>query len=244
MLYSWGSCQVRRTGRPEVSLLIAVCGRRKVIVCGDSRAVYLDGRHRDDIQKLFQAGRYTVCGISGATHLGAAGSVPDRVSKLCAKEELRDNPVQLLDAIRADVHALLSEIPLPPEDPIVFAAFVLRKQQNGNLDLLELEFPIATTAKGRRTIDQPCVTVHAEGPALGRIAYSLGHGDCLTRKLEQRLDPDVLSDDAIVNGVEEIFEAAKAENRKCQADIGGRIKVAVIDAGGFRWLPNKTARTG
>ena len=35
-----------------------------------------------------------------------------------------------------------------------------------------------------------------------RFAYSLGHGDCLTAGLEQRCDPDRLSDEAAIQHVD------------------------------------------
>jgi hypothetical protein len=74
-----------------------------------------------------------------------------------------------------------------------------------------------------------------------RFAYSLGHGDCLTKGLERRLDPDVMDDESALRHVDEIFEAAIACGGECAADIGFPIDVLALDREGLRWLRRKTA---
>jgi hypothetical protein len=207
-------------------------------------AVYPDGGHVDGLEKLFQAGQFTAVGITGVSALQTGVPVSDYVAHICGKAHLQESPWKLLDEIQREIEPMLRSmfktVPLPSSIP--FGAFVVSKRPSGELDLLELEIPISKGDRGMR-LAEPRTIVHAEGPALGRIAYSLGHGDYLTRGLEQRLDPDLLSDADIVGKVDEIFRAATVESVAGGLDdIGGPLAIAVIDQGGFRWVTNEPQR--
>jgi hypothetical protein len=226
-----------------MSLLFALCGRHRVVVAADSRRMREDGVALDDTDKLFPCGHFTACGISGVTNLGTHTIVSELIEEISSRPSLRDSPQALLEAITEEMGPRLTRVfrekPLPDGHASAFSAFVARKQPTGELDLLELEFRITTFNGGKRTLDEPRVIAHAEGPPLGRIAYSLGHGDYLTQALEQRLDPDAGSDADILTGVDAIFDGAMVESRKSKNDVGGPIDVALIDAAGFRWLRRK-----
>jgi hypothetical protein len=226
-----------------MSLLIALVGRRKVVICADSRAVWgpagsgNEGDIANDcVQKLFQRGTHSICGMGGM-------ALSDRLTEICSRTHLQDAPRQLLEAVRDDLSWPFTDwfkrSPFP-SDPIVFSAFALQRKPSGELDLLELEFPTSVTASGERFLDQPNIKTHLESTILpGRFAYSHAHGDCLTKKLEQKLNPDTCSDSAILSGIDEIFEAARNENAECYHEIGGPIDVALIDSAGFQWLRKK-----
>jgi hypothetical protein len=146
-----------------------------------------------------------------------------------------------LDAIEHELFAPITSLFADhslPESPFVFAAFVIRKEPGGRLDLLELQFVVDTAPGGDRTIGEPHLIVHMEGAVpRGRFAFSLG-GDCLTKGLEQKLDPD-LPDEAVLAGIDGIFKAAKAESPVFDNRIGGPIDVCAIESTGFRWLRRK-----
>ena len=79
-----------------------VCGGRS-IVCSDSRRSNRLGESRDDLKKLFQAGRFTSLSIAGVSDLGPGEHVPNRIEKLLADANLADHPQKLLSAIADDL---------------------------------------------------------------------------------------------------------------------------------------------
>jgi hypothetical protein len=147
-----------------------------------------------------------------------------------------------LCAIRDDLHgaltALFAENPLP-DLPSAFSAFSVRRKRNGEIDLLELNFPVIAASDGHRLLGEPEIKSHLEGvlPS-GPFVYHIGRSDCLTKDLEKRLDPD-LPDGNVLKDIDNIFETARAVNGSCRDEVGGPIDVAAIDSVGFRWLRRK-----
>jgi hypothetical protein len=223
------------------TLHIAICGRDRVIVCSDSRGHSDSGPKGDDFEKLFRAGRRTLCGIGGVLMLGPDSYVSNRIVKLCADEKLEDHPRKLLLAIASDMQGAIAELfmehPLP-DLPFAFSAFSIQRTSTGQIDLLDLEFPIVRDSAGRR-LGTPAVRTHIEGRVPpGPFVYHIGRGDCLTKGPERKLDPNA-SDDILLRGIDNIFAGVQAENESCRDEVGGPIDIATIDSTGFHWLRKK-----
>lgn len=251
------------------TLNLVICGLSRVVVCSDSRgsASPADGIPADDnCQKLFQCGTRSACVASGIL-AGQGLYVPDRLAAICADAELQDSPREILSRVesvlRGPINAALLEDARHPVDrsPVdfIFDVFCVRRHHSGAIDLVALHFPMTTDAGGNPVLGAaevslplidslppwaPREIVRGDSillPSGRTVPYSFGHGDCLTKKLEQELDVNTLSDEAILSAVDQIFETARQESPICAADIGGPIDVAAIDADGFRWLRKKPA---
>jgi hypothetical protein len=251
------------------TLNLAICGRSRVVVCSDSRgaASPVDGIPADDnCQKLFQCGTSTACASSGIL-IGPGLYIPDRLAAICADAKLQDRPRATLARIESELRgpidaALLEDAKHPVDrcsDDFVFDVFCIRRQDSGAIDLVALHFPMTTDSDGNPALGTAEVSlplidslpswaprdiVRGDGillPPGAIVPYSFGHGECLTKELEQKLDVNVLSDEAILSGIDQIFETARQARPICAAEIGGPIDVAAIDAAGFRWLRKKPA---
>jgi len=173
--------------------------------------------------------------------LGPGIYVSSRIQRICAEDTLRDSPRELLSAIRDDVQgaltALFAESPLP-DLPSVFSALSVRRTPIGEIDLLELDFPVVTS-DGNPLLGEPTIKAHLEGELpRGPFHFPVGRPDCLPKDVQKIADPD-LPDAAILTGVDKIFEAVGAFSRSCRDEVGGPIDVAAIDSAGFRWLRKK-----
>jgi|ERR1017187_2872418 hypothetical protein len=228
---------------PFGTLHIALCGRQRIVVCSDSRGHSRSGPSGDVFNKLFQAGQRTLCATSGVLMLSPDVYVASRVARICAEVRLQDSPRELLSAIRDDMHRPLVDLftknPLPDDLPSVFSAFSIRRSRNGEIDILNLDFPVVTGSDGRRLLGKPTTISQLEGlRPPGRFVYHHSRGDCLPKDLNQMVDPD-LPDNIVLVAVDAIFESARASTQSCRDEIGGPIDVAAIDSNGFRWLRRK-----
>ena len=212
-------------------------GKHRALIASDSRGSFSNGEFSDDVVKTFAAGRRTVLGIEGFLGLrddpklvvrGAAG--------LCAMKGLQDRPYALLKTLRNKISPLLTRV-VHEKEHLLFGAIAFQKMSDGAANLFELAFRVEAV-DGRLRMSKPTLKAVTES-CNQRFAYSLGHGDCLTKGLEQRLDPDLLSDEAAIQHVDRIFTAAIAENSECRADIGFPIDICALDREGIRWLRRK-----
>jgi hypothetical protein len=221
-----------------MSLIIALAGRKRVVVASDSRGCAMDGSQADRYQKLYQAGQFTAVGTTGALDIAPGVGISERIAGICAREELRDSPRALLEALRDELREELTSRPNNrfPDGPIMFGAFAIRKKPDGWLDLLELEFAIETAADGSRFVGEPTLKAHFQGMPRGSSGFSIGQR--YPKGWERAVNLDSTAD-AIVSGVDRIFAMAKAESEKANDMIGGPIDVAVIETTGFKWLRRK-----
>jgi len=222
-----------------MSFHLALCGRRKIAIGSDSRGMLSDGSHVDTLRKSFQAGKRTVCGILGVSRLGPEIYVADRISALCALTSLQDSPRELLEAIRDDLApsltAIFAERPVPRGSSAVFSAFVIRRHHEGKVDLLELSFPVIVHGTARTMGDPVVKTQMADTVPRGVFAYTHGN-QAPPNKLHERLDPDRLSDEAVLSAMDDFFAACES----AYGSVGGPIDVCEIEQSvGFRWVRKK-----
>lgn len=221
------------------TLHLVFCGKRRVVVCSDSRGHSDEAGPSPEIfTKLFGAGKRTLCGMSGVLTLPPDVYVSSGVARLCSGSEFRDSPRDLLRAIRDDMRepltAAFSENPLP-DLPTIFSAFSVRRQRSGEVAFWDLDFPIKKTPNGDRSLGEPTLISRIEGIPTGPFYYHVGRGDCLPGDLIKRVHPDSPEAD-ILRGVDDIFDLAMTLNKSCRDEIGGPIDVAVIDSVGVSWL--------
>jgi hypothetical protein len=124
-----------------------------------------------------------------------------------------------------------------PDLPVIFSAFSIRRKQNGEIDLLELLFPIITIQCGARLLDDPEIKPRFEGE-IPRGAFVYYFGRTVPMELAQTLNAD-LPDSTLLGKVDDVFEAIRAVDDQCRDEIGGPIDVAAIESHGFRWLRKK-----
>jgi hypothetical protein len=228
-----------------MSLSAVFIGRRRVVVCADSRTVGTEtGRICDRNEKLFQAGERSACGIGALINVGPRASdfVPNRIKKLCIDERLRDRPRELLSAIKDDIWRPLSRLfieepgrfkSLLPDQQVIFVAFCLTRRAMGEIDLLELRLPMLANQRGEPSLGEPEIESFMDGflPA-GPVIYSIGRAN----DLALQINPD-LSDEPVLFAADRLFAAAAAHDQ----EVGGPVDVAAIDEQGFRWLRKKSS---
>lgn len=221
-----------------MSLLIALAGNNKVVVSADSRGMWADDSPAgDNFEKLFQCGRNSVCGI-----VGILDPISSRVGALCARTDLHDEPLRLLEAIRDDVQGPIAAFYLnnpAPELALAFGAIVFRREPGGLVDFLELEFTVAETASGSRVQKSRAIKRHVESAKPGRFSYTVGNVHPVTADMAHKIDPDSGTDYAILRDVDAIYEVTSRMEHG--AGTGGPIDVACLDADGFRWVRHKKA---
>jgi hypothetical protein len=232
-----------------MSLLLAVVGQHRVIAGADSRRSDENGEYRDDVQKLFQAGKHCLCGLSGICNLGQNDWIETRVASLCADAGLQDSPKTLLSAIRENLYPplarLFAEDPyrfawLLPDSEIIFGAFALYRAPNSKLDLVELRFPISSIDGhpdhlNQPTLDEPELDVILEDHVpQGPIGY------CLGSYAEPSAIPHIvqadLPDAVVIRQLDDVFQSAQG------TEVGPLTDIAAIDLNGFGWLRSKPAQ--
>jgi len=125
-----------------------------------------------------------------------------------------------------------------PDLPTVFNAFSARRNSSGEIDLLELSFPVVAN-NGQRTLGEPQITPHFEGVIPpSDFLYPIGRPDCLPNNPGSFVNPNH-QDDEILKGVDELFNKARSASDSCRDEIGGPIDVAALGPDGFRWLRRK-----
>jgi hypothetical protein len=126
---------------------------------------------------------------------------------------------------------------LLPDTQIFFVAFCLTRERTGDVDLLELRFPLCNLEGP--VLGEPEIITHMEREIpRGTYCYNLGP-KCLVNDPLNPLDLDS-SDDAILCAVEPMISGFKQADAVCREEIGELISVAAIDSAGFRWLRNAT----
>ena len=234
-----------------MSINLVVASPTRVVACADSRVSCSDPAiptTDNGAPKIFQAGTSSIAG-----HVGIG-----LVAAFNHAGELRDSPRKILEAFRGYFgHPLLAELGKPehaeflkrilPGTPVVTSSFVLTQKPSGEIDLLELTFPLRAREDGTPQLGEPEITVHKENfrPVATRSSFLNANGfvylRCATSieatflQLAGQINPD-LADADILRDVDRVFQAAGAQNPACALAIGGTIVVAAIDAEGFRWL--------
>lgn len=147
------------------TLHIVAHGLDRTVVCSDSRGHSPEnGPFDEDFQKLFKAGRRTICATSGLLTLPPDVYVSTLIGKLCNEQSSQDAPERLLYAIRDEMkwrlNAAFANHPLP-DIRSIFSAFSIRRkpgrQPGGKLDFWELDFAIKNRADGTRSINEPTI---------------------------------------------------------------------------------------
>jgi hypothetical protein len=225
------------------TLHILVNGYKRLVICSDSRGHTDQGPSIEEFQKLFRAGKRTACCTSGLLMLPPGIHTSNLIETICSEEELWDSPRDLLCAIRDATRERITELFLDgavPEIPSVFGAICVRRKSNGQLDLLELDFPILTAPNGSRSFGEPTMKIRFDG-VFASFLYTHSRGDCLPQNMQHRIDPD-LPDNDLLAAVDEVFRAARMTSKSCADEVGGSIDVAAIDSKGFCWLRRKPIR--
>ena len=241
-----------------MSINLVVAGPDRVVVCSDNREHFEQGGHDDDgPAKIFQAGERSVFG-----HVGIGA-----IATLSPTRDQRDNPRKLLEQFRDEYRGpLFSELAgktewlrqIQPGTPVVFSAFCLTRKPSGEVDLLELTFPLGALEDGTPQLGEPEIRARMEGVLpKRRNSFLTPHGlvycnpsntmvDPFTRTivlLAGRINPD-LPDADILRDVDHVFQTAIRDDPACRVAIGENIYVAAIDADGFRWLRGKEPSEG
>lgn len=227
------------------TLHVVIGGRDRIVACFDSRNCSDDGTVSDDARKLFKAGRYSLCGISGVLSIDSDLSVSTAVEGLCSEMNLQDSPRRLIQAISHDLYdpirSAFEGYPLPEGMESIFEAFVIRRKPTREVDLSSLAFPITNTGSLLELTD-PILKSPIEGQIpRGSFVYPSGHTDCLRGFPLTDLNADV-PDDKIIKDAEHIFSVAKNFSKTCGDEISGPIDIAAIDSSGFNWLQRKPIR--
>ena len=224
------------------TLHLVLGGKKRVVVCSDSRGHSKNGPSTENFQKLFQAGRRTLCGTHGVLMLAPDIYVSDRISRFCNDKKYQDSPQQILAAIRDDMRDPLFDLfnahPLP-DGPSVFGALAISRKRTGELSFWKLDFPIVEKAPKVRSIAEPTIEPIIEGMPQSFFHFAEARGDCLPVNFTKMVHPDN-SEAEILRGVDEIFSLiAASPDQSCRNEVGGPIDVAVIDAVGVSWLRRK-----
>ncbi len=230
-----------------MSLHIIKSGRRRVVACADKIACAESGPPDTDQEKLFQAGRYTLCGMVGITEAAPGDSIAVRVHRLSLKDGLRDSPKRFLVALRDELHPLLTRALvehssrfrwLLPDTKVLFVAFCFKREPSGEIDLLELRFPLYE-ARGKPALGEPEIIAHIEGalpggPVLYNLAPSPLQTDVLIPLLAP-VDPDA-ADDLILASIDKAVRSIRNVSERTRAETTASTDVVVLDADGVRWL--------
>jgi hypothetical protein len=238
------------------TLHLALFGKQRIIFCSDSRGHSESGPIDDEFQKLFQAGKRTLCATSGVLMLPPDLYVSSVIQSICGDNSFIDSPRELLYAIRDEMHGPLSMLceanPLP-DLPSIFSVISVLRVRTGEIDLLDLDFPIVMN-DGIRMLGEPVIKSHLEGALpRGPFVYHHSRGDCLPHYVTNpdtafdlivpvaggHLKDKLFSDEEVLLEIDSIFEAVTAANKSCRDEVGGPIDVAAIDSVGFRWLRKK-----
>lgn len=99
-----------------MSVILCKLGRKRAVLCSDRRVTVEDGMSDMVIPKLFQSGKYSVCGSVGLGKFpplsrgvfDPSDFISNRICLLCANEALWDSPRALLRALHDDLHPRLS----------------------------------------------------------------------------------------------------------------------------------------
>jgi hypothetical protein len=168
-------------------------------------------------------------------------------SQTISNATLRDRPRAFLEALKAELRAPFTKMFLDepgrfqwllPDTKIFFVAFCLMRERTGEVDLLELRFPLCNL-EGVAVLGEPEIIKHMEREIpRGSFCYNLGPA-CLVNDPLNALDLDS-SDDAILRAVDPMISGFKQADAMCREDFGELISVAAIDSAGFRWLRNAT----
>lgn len=232
------------TGIGFGTLHIALCGRSRIIVASDSRGHSPDtGPFGDDFQKLFKAGRRTLCTTSGLLTLPPDLHAPVYVSTLigalCVDDALQDSPKDLLRGIGAALRGRISALfarQAPPDMASIFSAFSVHRSSSGVINFWELDFPVLMSVAGTRIIGEPKITQKFKNYSGRPFAYYSGNE--IPVGSMDNLSADA-PDEGLLTGIDSVFEGARSLNASAHNEIGGPIDVAVIDPRGFRWLRRK-----
>ena len=231
-----------------MSLAIAYAGHSRAVVSSDDKQC---GQYTrlDDKTALFDAGPRTLVGIGGLLLLKPMQLdtqefrefpeyIPRRVAGLCSDERLRDRPRDLLEAIRDDLHEpLLSSFQKYPDTfqwilgdhKVIFQAFSVRRRPGGQVDLLQLMFPMSEV-DGRAVLHEPEIDVFCDAvPGARGPAYCAGGFDS---KLPGLPPNPNYPDDQILAGMDRLYKIAS----DLDDAIGVPHQIAVIEETGIRWL--------
>ena len=221
------------------TLHLILNGREQMVICSDSRGHSLEsGPHAENFQKLFQAGKLTACCTSGVLIVPPGIYASTLLEAICSRLELQDSPEDLLAAIREAMHERITGLYASrniPDMRSVFSALSVHRATTGHASIMELNFPVTRSWRGRRLGDP---TIRTEVDRVESLGYSHSAGDCLPQNLQQRVHPD-LPDPLLLPCIDQIFEASRETSSVCRDEIGGPIDVAAIGSNGFRWVRRK-----
>ena len=218
-------------------------GAQRLVACSDLIGCIEGQPSRADMEKLFQIGEWTLCGICGALQ-GARPDdlIADRIYRLSSVGELRDSPKRFLSALRDDLAPIFAQRfaehnsqyrGLLPDHETLFVAFSIKRERSGAIDLLELQFPIHE-ANGKAALGDTKIIPHLEHYVpKGPMAYAL----CDDPALENHalIDPDI-GDGVLLAGIDKAIDDIRGASERTRAEVTPNTDVAVIEAKGVRWL--------
>jgi hypothetical protein len=234
-----------------MSLHLVKSGRSRVVACSDNIGCFESGPPSTEVQKLFQTGRWTLCGMAGITEAGPGDPIANRIHGLSTTIDLGDSPRRFLSALRDELTPRFAQLFaedcsrfqwLLPDTEVLFVAFSLKRDRTGTIDLLELRFPLHE-ANAKPALGNPEIVPHLEGVLPGGpIVYNLSPAP-VRNDLLGRLNPDA-GDDIILAGIDKAVEGIRSASDLVRAESTARMDVAAIDAEGVRWLRKfSTAQT-